>query len=162
MTSDEADQPSSTWSIDWGHLLLVMTMGAWAVWYLHDLRSTSLDLENTLLVQPLIIALLLMLLAALTQCVRKNALPQELKPEVLSRSSLLKILALMLAFAAMVAGMFTLGFDVSVFGFCAISLLITGERRWWVVLLFSTLMAVLIVKGYQLLVPFDMPNLILK
>lgn len=162
MPSIKSQRLARPLSIDWGHLLSVMAMGAWALWYLQDLRSASLDLENTLLVQPLIIVFVVMLLAVLPQCVRKAELPENLKPETLSSTSFLKILSLMLAFAAMVGGMFSVGFDVSVFTFCCISLLITGERRWWIIVPFAALTAVLIIKGYQLLVPFQMPNVFLK
>lgn len=148
-------------SVDWGHLLTVMALGAWALWYLADLRSVSLRLENTLLVQPLVFILLLMLLAVVPQCLRKEDLPADLHPEVLDRVSFLKILALMVSFALCIWGMFTFGFDISVFLFCLVALAICGERRWWVILLFSSLATVILVKGYQLLVPFQMPNIIL-
>lgn len=148
-------------SVDWGHLLTVMALGAWALWYLADLRSVSLRLENTLLVQPLVFILLLMLLAVVPQCLRKEDLPADLHPEVLDRASFLKILALMVSFALCIWGMFTFGFDISVFLFCLVALAICGERRWWVILLFSSLATVILVKGYQLLVPFQMPNIIL-
>lgn len=148
-------------SVDWGHLLTVMALGAWALWYLTDLRSVSLRLENTLLVQPLVFILLLMLLAVVPQCLRKEDLPADLHPEVLDRVSFLKILALMVSFALCIWGMFTFGFDISVFLFCLVALAICGERRWWVILLFSSLATVILVKGYQLLVPFQMPNIIL-
>lgn len=148
-------------SVDWGHLLTVMALGAWALWYLTDLRSVSLRLENTLLVQPLVFILLLMLLAVVPQCLRKEDLPADLHPEVLDRVSFLKILALMASFALCIWGMFTFGFDISVFLFCLVALAICGERRWWVILLFSSLATVILVKGYQLLVPFQMPNIIL-
>lgn len=149
-------------SIDWGHLLTVMAMGAWALWYLQDLRAASLDLENTLLVQPLIIAFIIMLLAVLPQCVRSADLPNDLQPEPLTRASFMKIFGLMSSFGACIWGMFAVGFDVSVFLFCVVSLLITGERRWWILLLFAALTTVLVIKGYQLLVPFQMPNIFLK
>lgn len=148
-------------SVDWGHLLTVMALGAWALWYLADLRSVSLRLENTLLVQPLVFILLLLLLAVVPQCLRKEDLPADLHPEVLDRVSFLKILALMASFALCIWGMFTFGFDISVFLFCLVALAICGERRWWVILLFSSLATVILVKGYQLLVPFQMPNIIL-
>jgi putative tricarboxylic transport membrane protein len=151
-----------TWHIDWGHLLTVMAMAAWTLWYLVDLRSVSLDLENTLMVQPLSIALLVMLAAVIPQCIRRTELPKELRPEPLERKQFLKVLGLMLAFAALVGGMFTIGFDISVFSFCVIALLLGGERRWWVIVLFSALAAVVMIKGYQLLVPFQMPNVLLK
>jgi putative tricarboxylic transport membrane protein len=148
-------------SIDWGHLIAVMAMGAWALWYLADLRKTSLHIENTLLVQPLSIVFLLLLIAVLPQCFSKNSLPEELRPEKLDRTSFLKILGLMLAFSSCIWGMFAVGFDISVFIFCTVALWICGERRWWVLLIFSVLATVILVKGYQLLVPFQMPNIIL-
>ncbi len=162
MSETDTQRRASRISVDWGHLLTVMGMGAWALWYLQDLRAASLDIENTLLVQPLIIIFLLMLLAVLPQCFRKEVLPENLKPEKLSRQGFMKILGLMVSFAVMVPAMFEIGFDISVFTFCAVALLIGGERRWWVVLLFSAITAVVIIKGYQLLVPFQMPNILLK
>jgi hypothetical protein len=67
----------------------------------------------------------------------------------------------MLSFALCIWGMFTFGFDISVFLFSLIALGICGERRWWVMLLFSSLATVILIKGYQLLVPFQMPNILL-
>lgn len=162
MQTEVVQKPATRLSVDWGHLLTVMAMGAWALWYLVDLRKASLDIENTLLVQPLIIVFLAMLLAAVSQCLRKDAMPEALQPEQLDRVSFLKILGLMAAFAAMVWCMFAVGFDLGVFAFCAVTMMICGERRWWLIAVFSALSAVLLVKGYQLLVPFAMPNLLLK
>ena len=162
MPETSSPTPKTKISVDWGHLLTVMGMGAWALWYLQDLRAASLDIENTLLVQPLIIVFLAMLVAVIPQCLRKEALPESLKPEKLSRQGFLKILGLMVSFSVMVVAMFEIGFDISVFTFCLIALLIGGERRWWVLILFSAITTVLIIKGYQLLVPFQMPNILLK
>ncbi len=148
-------------SIDWGHLFTVMAMGAWALWYLADLREASLSLENTLLVQPLIFVFVLMLLAVIPQCLHKKDLPEELHPEVLDRVSFLKIFSLMSAFALCIWGLFAVGFDISVFLFTIVALWICGERRLWIILLFSSLATVILVKGYQLLVPFQMPNILL-
>ena len=162
MQSEGLQRPATRLSVDWGHLLTVMGMGAWALWYLVDLRKASLDIENTLLVQPLIIVFLLMLLGAVSQCLRKEAMPEALRPEPLDRSSFLKVASLMAAFAAMVWSMFAIGFDFGVFAFCAVTMVICGERRWWLIAVFSALTTVLLVKGYQLLVPFQMPNLLLN
>ena len=149
-------------SIDWGHLLTVMAMAAWVLWYLADVRAASLDLENTLLVQPLSIVLLIMLLAVLPQCVRKEDLPDGLKPDPLDKASFFKVLGLMVSFAAFVWVMFNIGFDLAVFAFSLVALAISGERRWWFMLIFGALAAVILVKGYQLLVPFQMPNVVLR
>ena len=148
-------------SIDWGHLLTVMAMAAWALWYLVDVRSVSLKLDNILLVQPLTIIFLLMLIAVLPQVFRKEALPEALKPESIDRVSFFKILGLIVAFAVFVWAMFAVGFDVAVFVFSFVALWIGGERRWWLIALFAALTTVILVKGYQLLVPFQMPNVLL-
>ena len=162
MTSIPVRRLARPLSIDWGHLLTVMAMAAWVLWYLADVRATSLDIENTLLVQPLCIVLLIMLLAVLPQCVRKTELPEGLQPDLLDPTSFLKILALMLSFGAFVWGMFNVGFDLAVFVFSLIALAICGERRWWFMVIFAALAAVILVKGYQLLVPFQMPNVLLR
>jgi putative tricarboxylic transport membrane protein len=161
MSTHTPQRVKKSLSVDWGHLLTVMAMGAWALWYLADLRKSSLSLENTLLVQPLIFVFVLMLLAVVPQCLRKNDLPADLHPETLDRSSFLKILGLMLSFALCIWGMFAVAFDISVFLFSFVTLWICGERRWWVMLLFSSLATVILIKGYQLLVPFQMPNILL-
>jgi magnesium-transporting ATPase (P-type) len=148
-------------SIDWGHLLTVLSIAAWVLWYLADLRSVSLDLENTLLVQPVGILLLVLIIAVLPQCFHSEELPESLKPEVMDAHSIGKVLLLMLAFVGLVCCMFWIGFDIAVLLFCALGLAICGERRWWVMLVFSTLCSVIMVKGYQILAPFPMPNLIL-
>lgn len=161
MSNHAPQRVKKSLSVDWGHLLTVMAMGAWALWYLADLRKVSLSLENTLLVQPLIFVFVLMLLAVVPQCLRKKDLPADLHPEALDRISFLKILGLMLAFALCIWGMFAVAFDISVLLFIVITLWICGERRWWVMLLFSSLATVILIKGYQLLVPFQMPNILL-
>jgi hypothetical protein len=161
MSNHAPQRVKKSLSVDWGHLLTVMAMGAWALWYLADLRKVSLSLENTLLVQPLIFVFVLMLLAVVPQCLRKKDLPADLHPEALDRISFLKILGLMLSFALCIWGMFAVAFDISVLLFIVITLWICGERRWWVMLLFSSLATVILIKGYQLLVPFQMPNILL-
>lgn len=161
MPSSAPHRIKKTLSVDWGHLFTVMAMGAWALWYLADLREASLSLENTLLVQPLIFVFVLMLLAVVPQCLHKKELPAELHPEELDRLSFLKIAGLMVIFALCVWGMFAVSFDISVFLFIFVALWICGERRWWVMMLFSSLATVILIKGYQLLVPFQMPNILL-
>lgn len=161
MSIDTPVKAKKTLSVDWGHLLTVMALAAWGLWYLADLRAVSLSLENTLLVQPLIFIFVLLLLAVVPQCLHKKDLPADLQPDDLDRNSFLKILVLMISFALCIWGMFTFGFDISVFLFCLVTLGICGERCWWVILLFSSLATVILIKGYQFLVPFQMPNIIL-
>jgi hypothetical protein len=49
------------------------------------------------------------------------------------------------------------GFDVATFLFTAIGVYICGERRLWVIALFSAILTLVIIYGYQSLVPFPFP-----
>jgi hypothetical protein len=147
--------------IDWGHLAILALILGWVVWYWMDARKTSLDTENLFVLQPLILVALLLGALVLPQVFRADKLPDELQPEDLNRAEFGRILALMVAYVLFVAAMFVVGFDFAVCIFSAVALYISGERRAWVMLVFSVLSTVLIIKGYQLLVPYPMPMVLL-
>jgi hypothetical protein len=148
-------------SIDFGHLIFLITISAWVIWYWMNARSVSTSPENLLIIQPVSIGILILAVCILPQCIRSADIPDELKPEPLSTVEFLKIVAVMLAMAGLVYLMFTVGFDVGVLFFSAISTIICGERRPLLVGLFSIVTTLVIVKGYQLLITFPMPNLFL-
>jgi hypothetical protein len=147
--------------IDWGHLAILALILGWVVWYWMDARKTSLDTENLFVLQPLILVALLLGALVLPQVFRADKLPDELQPDALNRAEFGRILALMVAYVLFVAAMFVVGFDFAVCIFSAVALYISGERRAWVMLVFSVLSTVLIIKGYQLLVPYPMPMVLL-
>jgi hypothetical protein len=147
--------------IDWGHLAILALIFTWVIWYWMDARKTSLDTENLFVLQPLIFVALVLGALALPQVFRADKLPDELQPEDMNRAEFGRILALMVAYVLFVAAMFVVGFDFAVCIFSAVALYISGERRAWVMLVFSVLSTVLIIKGYQLLVPYPMPMVLL-
>jgi hypothetical protein len=147
--------------IDWGHLAILALIFTWVIWYWMDARKTSLDTENLFVLQPLILVALVLGALALPQVFRADKLPDELQPEDMNRAEFGRILALMVAYVLFVAAMFVVGFDFAVCIFSAVALYISGERRAWVMLVFSVLATVLIIKGYQLLVPYPMPMVLL-
>lgn len=161
MPNKRKEQRAPALKVDWGHLATVIGIGAWVLWYLFDARSVSLDQQNLLVVQPLSILVVVLLIAVLPQCIRREELPEGLRPESLDRAGALRIFLLMLAFGGLVALMFKVGFDLSVFLFCLACLLIAGERRVWFLAVFSLVTTLLLVKGYKALVPYPMPNLFL-
>lgn len=147
--------------IDWGHLAILVLILGWVIWYWMDARKTSLDTENLFVLQPLILIALVLGALALPQVFRADKLPEELKPEEINKAEFGRILALMVAYVLFVAAMFIVGFDFAVCVFSAVALYISGERRAWVMIVFSVLATVLIIKGYQLLVPYPMPMVLL-
>jgi hypothetical protein len=148
-------------SIDYGHLIFLIIISAWVIWYWINARSVSTRPENLLIIQPVSIGILILTVCILPQVFRSADIPAELKPEPLSTVEFLKIVAVMLAMVGLVYLMFTVGFDVGVLFFSAITTIICGERRPLLVGLFSIVTTLVIVKGYQLLITFQMPNLFL-
>jgi hypothetical protein len=148
-------------SIDYGHLIFLIIISGWVIWYWINARSVSTSPENLLIIQPVSIGILILTVCILPQVFRSVDIPAELKPEPLSTVEFLKVVAVMLAMAGLVYLMFTVGFDVGVLFFSAITTIICGERRPLLVGLFSIVTTLVIVKGYQLLITFPMPNLFL-
>jgi hypothetical protein len=150
--------------VDWGHLLLVLFIGGWIAAYLVDTRATSLSINNLLLVQPTAVIGLILCLVVLPQCfhrvdpARAMAIgPQAEAERRRELGELGKIALLAAAFGAFVTSLETVGFDVSCWLFTAVGLYICGERRWWVVLVFTTVFTLLLIYGYRAMIPFPFP-----
>jgi len=154
--------------VDWGHLLLLLFICAVVVAYLLDARAVSLRFGNLALIQPAAILALILAAMVLPQCFRRPAgseTPEGAEPQVEAPKEtwrdLGKVAALAAAFGAFALSLETAGFDVATFIFVALGLYICGERRSWVIGLYSAVFTVVIVYGYQLLVPYPFPLLVL-
>jgi hypothetical protein len=155
-------------AVEWGHLLLLLLICGVVVAYLLDARATSLRTNNLLLVQPASILALILAAIVLPQCFRrkKDAAEDEAAGEATpaekeSWRDLGKVAALAAAFGAFAISLETIGFDVATFIFVALGVYICGERRLWLIGLFSAVFTAAIVYGYQLLVPYPFPLLVL-
>jgi len=156
-------EPKTRLKVDWGHLTLLALICGVVVAYLLDARATSLRINNLLLVEPAAIIALVLAALVLPQCFRRRDEDTE-EADSTSRDSwtdLGKIAALAAAFGAFALSLETVGFDVATFLFTALGIYICGERRVWLIALFSAVFTVAIVYGYQLLVPYPFPLLVL-
>lgn len=143
--------------IDWGHLALLMFISGVVIAYLLDARATSLRINNLLLVEPAAILALILVAAVLPQCFRRVSRADGEPETTESLNELGKVGALAAAFGAFVLSPETVGFDVATFLFTAIGVYICGERRLWVIALFSAVLTLVIIYGYQTMVPFPFP-----
>lgn len=147
-------------SIEWGHLALVVFIAALVIVYLLDARARSLNLNNLLLVQPASILALVLCAVVIRQCFRRK--PELSEAEAAERAAakrietgnLGRIAAMAGSLGLMAFGLDVVGFDVASWLFIAIGLVICGERRAWVVLLFPTVFVALLVWSYRLLIPY--------
>ncbi len=136
--------------VAWGHLLLLAVIAGIVLVYWLDARGTSLKLSNLLLVQPASILALGLVLAAVPQAFRSRPI-EEGGPA--QEGGIGRIVALAGAFGAMTLMLERIGFDVATFLFMVVALGLRGERRWWVLVLFSAVFTALIIYGYGALVP---------
>lgn len=155
-----------TYEVDWGHLLVATLVVGVCIWYLADARSTSLNTQNLLLVQPATVLAVILYLLVLAQCVRRvaDAPGGAQEPSAKAASTLadlVRIAALAAAFGFFIFSLETLGFDVGAWIFVTVGLYICGERRPWVLAIFPLAFTVAVVLGYQQLLPYPIHTLIL-
>lgn len=139
----------------WGHLLLLAVIAAVVIAYLFDARAVSLRANNLLLVQPAAILALALVVMVIPQCFKRveneDGLPAE------SFTDLGKVAVLAISFGLFAVSLERVGFDVATFVFMMVGLFVCGERRWWLVLVFSAVFTVLLIYGYGALIPFPFP-----
>lgn len=149
--------------IDWGHLFLLLLIVGIVVAYLLDARSTSLKTNNLLLVQPASILALLLAALIVPQLFLRIA-PGDTPDEQVRRAArmeLFRVGAMAAALGIFVFSLETVGFDIATFVFTAAGLYICGEKRIWVIGVYSAVFTAAIIYGYQLLVPYPFPLTIL-
>lgn len=156
------------YKVDWAHLLVATLILGACIIYLIDARSTSLKIQNLILVQPATIVAVILYLLILPQCIRRVAdTPAEISKaaaETTSRHRLtpaefLRVAALAAAFGFFVFTMEILGFDLSAWIFITIGLLICGERRLLVLIVLPLVFTFLVVLGYKKLIPYPFHTL---
>lgn len=153
-------EPGTRRVIEWGHVALLAVFSAVVIAYLLDARRVSTKIGNLLLVEPASIIALVLVLLVLPQVLVSRAArsPDERWEE---RFKVLRVAALAAAFGLMVFFMERIGFDVATFLFVAVGLFICGERKLWLIALFSAVFTAAVIYGYQLLVPYPFPLLVL-
>ena len=159
MKNRETRPTADRMRVDWGHLALLLLICGVVVAYLLGARATSLKINNLLLVEPAAIIALILAAVVLPQCFRRGAPEADdaTAPPKENLRELGKVAALAAAFGAFALSLETVGFDVATFVFVALGLWICGERKLWVIALFSAVFTAIIVYGYQLLVPYPFP-----
>ena len=163
--------PVATRRVVWGHLAFLAFICAVVLAYLFDARAVSTGINNLLLLEPAAIIALVLAALVVPQCFKgqpagdsPGALPADpaLDQDPAShRHDLLKVGAMAALLGVFSCFLEQIGFDVATFLFIAIGLVICGERKWWVVLLFSAAFTLFVVYGYSTLVPYPFPMRVL-
>ncbi|MEF2553151.1 tripartite tricarboxylate transporter TctB family protein [Aurantimonas sp. A2-1-M11] len=148
----------------WGSCLLLIGFASFSIWYFLDARSVSSEVENLLLIGPASALSLVLCVAILVREVpklRMTAAPAAPRgDEAKSFRERYGVVAAIIALVVYVVLMPWLGFDVGTFLFIAASMLIQGERRWWAILSFAAIMAVLTVYSMESILSVPVPSLL--
>ncbi len=133
--------------------LLLAVIAGFAVWLAQDAARRSPSFENLVLVVP--VAILLVGLSAIL------ALAALRGPTGPGGGGVLKVLALLALLVGLVAGLETIGFDVSSFLFLIAATWLLGERSPVRILLFAAITTAAVVLSLEYMLPFEMNNLLL-
>lgn len=154
-----------TYDVDWGHLVLVTAIAGACAAYLFDARSTSLSIQNLLLVQPMVLVVVALYLAILPQCfLARDKVPEAAgadETESLKIEGAARVLAVMVALGAFAFTLDIIGFDLATFLFILVTMAICGERRPLGLILFPLGMTLFIIYSLRALVTFPMPTAVL-
>jgi len=148
-------------SVDWGHFTTILLMLSWTIWFYFDARSTSKDAENLLILGPVALLTLILGTIALFQSLYSARLPEQLRPERLTRGELGRVVALIGSFVVFVFSLPTLGFDGAGSIFICVAMALFGERRPWVLIIFPLVSMGILMTLFQLLVPYDVPAILM-
>jgi len=153
--------------IAWGQALFTTALAGAVLAFLLEARGVSLVADNLLLLQPTAIATLVLWLVILAGCLRPRAVrtadAEAVEAEVAAESprDLARVLLLVLAFGACIAGLEPLGYDVSFWLFVLAALALGGERNPVALALFPPIFTALLIWGFRALVPYPFPTSLL-
>lgn len=156
-------EPNQRRVVIWGHLLLLGVIAVVIIAYWLDARGTSLKINNLLLVQPAAIFGLILVALVLPQVFPKVS-REDVPDAAQRRKDLLDVGRVALLAGALGIFVFSLeavGFDIATFVFVAVGLYLCGEKKLWVIGTYSAVFTVLVVYGYQALVPYPFPLTVL-
>jgi len=153
--------------VDTGHLLFLIAIGSWCVWYLFDARAASTNLQNLLLIQPAVIVGLALILFALRSTIHVDAdagpapeSTEEGRDAVHERQEVIRVFGFMALLGIYLVLIPRLGLDVATPLFIAACLLGQGERRLHVLVGIPLIFTVLVVYGFKALLPIPIPTLL--
>ena len=145
--------------VAWAPFALVTALAGVALAYLLEARGVSRDPQNLLLLQPtawLVLGLwALLAVGFLRMPVAAEGEARETPRDVL------RILSMVAAFGLFILGLETVGYDLSIWGFTLVGLVIGGERKLLPLLLFPPLFMLGVIHGFRLLVPYPFPTSLL-
>lgn len=157
-----------------GHILLLASFAAYAIWYALDAFAAQSKIQNMLLIAPAsAIVLGLVVLIAIAEIRRITARAKvvapskpEVKPEAEPKlgqnfQQRYGTIGACISMAVYVILMPFIGFDVATVLFIAVSMVMQGARNWLVIAAFSLTVGLLPVWALEYVLSIPVPTLVL-
>jgi putative tricarboxylic transport membrane protein len=145
---------------DWGQIAFTTAVAGWIVWYYFDARAASSNLQNMLLIRPATIVALILYCVVIFQAL--NVAPDEPRtgrsPEGAKSPASLRAPGIAASLIAYVVLLPYLGFDIATFLFVAATMVVAGERRWWVALLFAAAFSAFLALAFKFALSTPVPT----
>ncbi|MGK7861427.1 tripartite tricarboxylate transporter TctB family protein [Falsiroseomonas sp. E2-1-a4] len=145
--------------VSWAPLLLVTLLAGVTFAYLIEARGVSLSPQNLLLLQPTAWLVLFLWAVLAIGYLRTPAQLEEGPAE--SWPDVGRVVAMVAAFGGFILALEPLGYDIAIWGFTLIALIIGGERNKIALAIFPLVFSLAIVTGFRLLVPYPFPTSLL-
>ena len=140
---------------DIGHAIFVVFVIVFHVWFLIDVWGVSSRIEHLMFVVPLVFVAFVLCTFILISLLGS---PGAQSSQINLRPIDIRIPLIMVALCAYLVGMVFVGFDLSTFLFLSYSLWLMGERRLWLICIYSLALAVFCVFGLREMVSIPVPT----
>ncbi len=151
-----------TVAVDLPHFLFLTALVGFCVWYFFDAYTVSDTLENLLLIEPAVVAAVILYFVILRDVIRVVPDPAALAAPRPPLSPLvrLRIFGGMALLIAYVASMGVIGFDLATVLYVAATLALLGERRPTVLVALPLIFGGLVVYAFRQMVTVPVPTLL--
>lgn len=148
--------------VSWGHVAFVLVVAGLSAFYLLDVLSVSTNLNNVILVVP-VVALVVVLCLAIAVKEIAGRSRRDVRGDEEARTAgeegpaVRKALAIMGAMGLYVVAYPLVGIDVATLAFMVFALFVQGVRRPSVLIVYPVVFSLVVVWGAKKLLPYPLP-----
>jgi hypothetical protein len=146
-------------AVDLPHLALATVIAGWCAWLCFDAWRSRPGVENLILIAPASLAAVVLYVVVAAGCVRKLPAGEDAgSPRAKIASAVMtKVVGSMTLLTVCVVASPLIGFDLGVFAFLVAMLLLLGERRLLVLLLFPALFCAVAIYCFAAILDTPLP-----
>jgi putative tricarboxylic transport membrane protein len=130
---------------------VLLAVSLFILWYLYDAYTALASIENLILIGPIAVLTLGLCTAEFIRYIREDEIDNS------NKESIKDVLPAMVIFTGYILSLEFLGFDLGTTLFTAIFLVVHGEKRWKLIVMYSLLFGVLVPYFFSQMLPYPMP-----